>query len=133
VADAGTSKATMLKAVVDGAKRPSPPAKEELYDCEHCGAKEVMKSTDFVCPKCGAKYVEVGEGDAKSTVLGYRPCLSCKTPVALPGVVGPGKAGDKVKCDKCGAEHFENGEDPPAWVMVEQPKEEPKPAARRRR
>jgi DNA-directed RNA polymerase subunit RPC12/RpoP len=106
-------------AVKSESKQPSPPAKEELYDCEHCGAKEVMKASDFDCPKCGAKYVEVGEGDAKSTVLGYRPCLSCKTPVALPGVVGPGKAGDKVKCGKCGAEHFENGDDPPAWAMVE--------------
>lgn len=114
-------------------KQPSPPAKEELYDCEHCGAKEVMKSTDFECPKCGAKYVEVGDGDAKSTVLGYRPCLSCKTPVALPGVAGPGKSGDKVKCGQCGAEHFENGDDPPAWAMVEAPKEEPKAPARRRR
>jgi hypothetical protein len=122
----GTSKA-------EPDKPPPPPAKEELFDCEHCGAEEVMRATDFDCPKCSAKYVEVGEGEAKATVLGYRPCLSCTTLVAIPGVGGVGKAGDRVKCQKCGAEHFENGEDPPAWVMVEQPKEEPKPAARRRR
>ena len=36
-------------------------------------------------------------------------------------------------CGKCGAEHFENGEDPPAWAMVEAPKEELKAPARRRR
>lgn len=123
---AGTAKA-------EPAKPPASTTPEELFDCEHCGAKEAMKATDFDCPKCGAKYVEVGEGEAKATVLGYRPCLSCKTPVALPGVVGPGKAGDKVKCGKCGAEHFENGEDPPQWAMVEPPKEEPKVPARRRR
>lgn len=127
---AGTSKGAMLQAVAGPAK---PPAPEELFDCEHCGAKEAMRATDFDCPKCGAKYVEIGKGDAVETVLGYRPCLSCKAPVALPGVAAPGKVGDKAKCGQCGAEHFENGDDPPAWAMVEAPKEEPKAPARRRR
>jgi rubredoxin len=114
------------------------------FDCDHCGAKEVMGEDDFECPKCGAEY-EVVDGN---TVLGARPCLSCKAPVALPGVRAPGKFGDHVKCAKCGAEHFEeHGERdakapadtplPVNWFIVEakpvEPlKEEPKPVRRRR-
>lgn len=128
---AGTSKAAMLQSVA-GAKSTTV-EDEELYDCEHCGAKNVMRATDFDCPQCGAKYVEVGEGEAKSTVLGYRPCASCKAPVALPGVAAPGKAGDHVKCPQCGMDHHETGDDPPQWIGVEVVKEEPKAPARRRR
>jgi len=120
-------------AKAEPAKPPAAPTPEELYDCEHCGAVKVMKSTDFDCPKCGAKYVEVGEGDAKATVLGYRPCAGCKTLVALPGVTAPGKAGDHTKCQQCEMDLHETGDDPPQWIGVEVVKAEPKAPARRRR
>jgi len=126
------------------AASPSAPAGiegSERYDCDHCGGKEVMSIDDLACPKCGANYGQITEDGGQSTVLFTRPCTACKEQIALPGRGAPGTFGDHVKCSQCGAEHFEErGENdgPVEWFFVEPkapegPKEEPKPAARRRR
>ena len=86
------------------------PAAERLFSCDHCG-KATMKGSDFSCSNCGATYVEVGEENAKTVVIGGRPCLKCKELIELPpeSPSEPGQKGENVICGKCGAIHQEVG------------------------